>query len=200
MIGMRCSTTTSKEHSQRTRAVSLKLYVSYEGLLDRYSRASCWLLVCTHYSCFVQTPNLCETGPDRDVQRRFHAGVSAGKLKGPVNPNGGGMHHGQNSAVHKIPTTGKIHTQPVLRVCPESNVQFRQLYRNFYKESTRSAFSVQGSDTSLLRQIYALLRIIVLLVVSPCSCQLGKCTIEGPKVVGPASCSWSNNHSTSCER
>ena len=118
MIGMRCSTTTSKEHSQRTRAVSLKLYVSYEGLLDRYSRASCWLLVCTHYSCFVQTPNLCETGPDRDVQH--HAGVSAGKLKGPVNPNGGGMHHGQNSAVHKIPTTGKIHTQPVLRVCPES--------------------------------------------------------------------------------
>ena len=41
-----------------------------------------------------------EIGPDHDVQRRFHAGISA--------------------AVHKIPTTGKIHTQPVLRVCPGS--------------------------------------------------------------------------------
>ena len=40
-----------------------------------------------------------EIGPDHDVQRRFHAGISA--------------------AVHKIPTTGKIHTQPVLRVCPD---------------------------------------------------------------------------------
>ena len=44
--------------------------------------------------------------------------ASAFPLKGPVNPNGTRMYHGQNSAVHNIPTTGKIHTQPVLRICP----------------------------------------------------------------------------------
>ena len=35
--------------------------------------------------------------------------ASAFPLKGPVNPNGTRMYHGQNSAVHNIPTTGKIH-------------------------------------------------------------------------------------------
>ena len=47
--------------------------------------------------------------PTTTSNGRFHASVSAGKLKGPIKPNGGGMHHGQNSVVYKIPTTGNIH-------------------------------------------------------------------------------------------
>ena len=74
-----------------------------------------------------------EFGPDRDVQRRFHAGVSAGKLKGPVNPNGSRMYRGQNSAVHKIPTTGNIHNSFVK--CTETALALVMLLKVFASQT-----------------------------------------------------------------
>ena len=76
------------------------------------------------------------------------------------------MYHGQNSAVHNIPTTGKNHTQPVLRVCPGSmhNLPSKQ---ELLQAVAQCVLRSRCSNFS----------------TSACSCQLARYTIEGPKVV-----------------
>ena len=145
-----------------------------------------------------------------------HTGIAAfGSLVDSASSAGKWSRLRRPKAFSRVRQRGQL-KGPVNTMAAECTMDRTQLYTtcvqkgkftlNLFVESVQKAMHnltsvprFKGTETPLFRQIDALPQINVLLVV-PCSCQLGVHMSEGRKATGPASCSSSMHHSTSCQR